>query len=452
VVAVLATVSACSSSSSGGSTGSSSAAPVTSSSAPSASSGTSASTTGVNCGTTDKTTVTIGLFGTFGYKENGLYDQYQKLCPNITIKEDDVEQASDYWTKLKTHLAAGSGVDDVQAIEVGFVADVVKNHADQFVNFQAQPNGAALKASIYPWKWGQATTADGKTTVGLGTDSGPQAICYRPDLYKAAGLPDNPTAVAAKLQTWDDFIAFGKQYESSSTKPKGSNFVDSASSVFNTAVYQGSEAYANESGQPDVTNSDGVKNAWKYATEAADAGITAKLQQFTPPWNKAFSSGTFATIACPTWMMGYIQGQAGDAGKGKWDIAPVLPGGAANWGGSFLGVPAKAKNQAAGLALAEWLTAKQQAVSMWAKGLWPANQEAAADPGVKDATNAYFNNAPVGKIFGAIASKLALPPISPYDTQIQTAFNTQLTNVETKGTSPDKAFADALAAIKQVTG
>ena len=45
-----------------------------------------------------------------------------------------------------------------------------------------------------------------------------------------------------------------------------------------------------------------------------------------------------------------------------------------------------------------------------------------------------------------------MPPISPYDTQIQNALTTQLTNVETKGTSPDKAFNDALAAIKQVTG
>ena len=81
------------------------------------------------CGTSAKTTLTVGLFGTFGYKENGLYSQYQKLCPNITIKEDDVEQSADYWTKLKTRLASGSGLDDVQGIEIGFVADVVQNHA-----------------------------------------------------------------------------------------------------------------------------------------------------------------------------------------------------------------------------------------------------------------------------------------------------------------------------------
>ena len=98
-------------------------------------SATTGSAAPVDCGTTDDVTLTVGLFGTFGFKENGLYDQYQQACPNVTIQEDVVEQSADYWTRLQTRLASGSGLADVQAIEIGFVADVVANHADQFVNF-----------------------------------------------------------------------------------------------------------------------------------------------------------------------------------------------------------------------------------------------------------------------------------------------------------------------------
>ena len=29
-------------------------------------------------------------------------------------------------------------------------------------------------------------------------------------------------------------------------------------------------------------------------------------------WNKGFSSGAFATVGAPSWMIGYIKGQAGD--------------------------------------------------------------------------------------------------------------------------------------------
>jgi cellobiose transport system substrate-binding protein len=412
-----------------------------------------ATASGGPCGTTANTTVTVGLFGTFGFKEAGLWDAYKKVCPNITVKEDDVEQSADYWTRLKTRLASNSGLDDVQAIEIGFVADVVQNHKDQFVNWQTVPHAAADKAEFYPWKWQLATTSDGTDTVGLGTDIGPEAICYRRDLLKQAGLPSNPAALASKWATWDDFINFGKQYEASKTKPSGSHFVDSAASIFSTAVYQGNTAYANSSGQADVENSDGVKSAWGYATEAAQDGITAGLAQFTPTWNKAFSSGAFAALACPTWMMGYIQSQAGPSYAGKWDIAPVLPGGATNWGGSWLGVPTAAKNKAAAIALVEWLSNKDQQTTMWTNGgHFPSNSDAAAAPAVKNAKSAYFSNAPVGTIFGAIASKMKVPPIGLYDTQIQQAFTTQLTNVETKGTSPDDAYQAALDAIKQVTG
>jgi cellobiose transport system substrate-binding protein len=405
------------------------------------------------CGTTADTTLTVGLFGTFGFKEAGLWDAYHKLCPNITVKEDVVEQSADYWTRLKTRLASGSGLDDVQAIEIGFVADVVQNHAAQFVNWNTVPNAAADKAEFYDWKWQLASSSDGATTVGLGTDIGPEAICYRSDLLKEAGLPSDPKTLAQKWATWDDFISFGKQYEASATKPSGSNFVDSAASVFSTAVYQGNEAYDNAQGQPDVENSDGVQSAWGYATQAAQDGITAGLQQFTPEWNKAFSSGAFAALACPTWMMGYIQSQAGDSYAGKWNIAPVLPGGATNWGGSWLGVPQKAAHKDAAIALVEWLSAKDQQVTMWKDGgHFPSNSDAAAAPAVSNATSAYFSNAPVGQIFGDISQQMKIPPIGLYDTQMQQALTTQLTNVETKGTSPSDAFSAALDAIKQVTG
>jgi cellobiose transport system substrate-binding protein len=399
-----------------------------------------------------KVTLSVGLFGTFGFKEAGLYDAYMKAHPNITIKEDTVEQSGDYWTRLKTRLASGSGLDDVQGIEIGFVSDVVQNHANQFVDFAALPEGNTLKSSFYDWKWKQATTSDNKT-LGLGTDAGPEAICYRSDLLKKAGLPADGASLATKWSTWQDYIDFGKQYEASPTKQAGSKFVDSAASIFSTAVYQGNEAYNDSSSKPDPANSDGVKNAWKYATDAAQAKITAGLAQFSPPWNKAFSSGSFATIACPTWMMGYIQGQAGAAGSGKWSVAPVLPGGATNWGGSWLGVPKASKHQKEAIALVEWLTNKEQEIKMWTEGgHWPSNQQAAEDPAVKNAKSAYFSNAPVGQVFSAISDKMKIPPIGLYDTQMQTAFTQQLTNVETKGTDPGKAFNDALNAVKQVTG
>ena len=74
----------------------------------------------------------------------------------------------------------------------------------------------------------------------------------------------------------------------------------------------------------------------------AAAGLSANQTQWDWGKGKAFTDGTFATFVCPGWMLGVVQGQVkaggGDATTG-WDFANVFPGGAANWGGSFLTVP-----------------------------------------------------------------------------------------------------------------
>ena len=55
-----------------------------------------------------------------------------------------------------------------------------------------------------------------------------------------------------------------------------------------------------------------VKTAWDRRCRASQAGESAGLAAFSTDWNTGFKKGKFATVACPAWMMGYIQGQAPD--------------------------------------------------------------------------------------------------------------------------------------------
>ena len=136
-------------------------------------------------------TLTVGLFGTFGYKEAGMYDRVHEACTRTSRSRRRASSRSSSTTRaLQTHLAAGSGLADIQAIEVGRIAEIVQSQADSFVNLNDLGAGA-LKDTYYPWKWQAATTKDGRT-IGMGTDIGPLAICYRPDLFTKAGLPREP--------------------------------------------------------------------------------------------------------------------------------------------------------------------------------------------------------------------------------------------------------------------
>jgi cellobiose transport system substrate-binding protein len=308
-----------------------------------------------------------------------------------------------------------------------------------------------VKSTFYDWKYEEATTEDGRV-LGLGTDAGPQALCFRKDLFQQAGLPTDRAQLGQLWSDWDGFIEVGKQYAASPTRPADSAFLDSVSSIFSAAVRQGDQAYNDEDGNPALETSDGVESAWGYATAAADAGLSAGLTQFGDEWNSAFANGAFATIACPAWMLGYITSQAGDEGAGTWDIAP-LPGKASNWGGSWLGVPTAAEDKEAAMDLVEWLTAPEQQIKMFTREAhFPSSPVAAEDPQVAGATDDYFSGAPVGQVFGESAANLKFTPIGPYDTQIQQAFTTALTSVETQGTKPDAAFQDALDAADQAIG
>ena len=407
---------------------------------------------GGDSGDDGRTTLTMGLYGTFGYEEAGLYDEYMELHPDIRIEQTVVAQSGAYYQALQTRLAAGSGMADVQGIEIGFVADVTANHADAFVDFAAEENADELEDSFYDWKWDQASTDDGRT-IGLGTDAGPQAMCYRQDLFEQAGLPSDPAAVSALWPTWDDYLATGQQYLASPTRQEDSAFVDSANSVFAPAVRQGEIAYDDEDGAPVVEDSDGVETAWGLASRAADEGLTARLAQFGDDWNAAFTNGAFATIACPSWMLGYITSQMGDEGAGVWNIA-TLPGqseSGSTWGGSWLGVPSSGEHVEEATALVEWLTAPEQQVRMFTEGgFFPSSSTAAESPEVADEVSDYFSDAPIGEIFGTAAAAVRRTPIGPYDTQIQDAFSAALTTVADGDRSPDEAYSDALDAIDQV--
>ena len=136
---------------------------------------------------------------------------------------------------------------------------------------------------------------------------------------------------------------------------------------------------------------------------------SAHLKQWTPDWNDAFKGDKFATQLCPPWMTQIIAGNAPD--QTNWDVADVMPGGASNWGGSYLLVPEGGKNvrgrQGPGR-LADRSGAGRE-------GVRPVRQLPEPDRGhherdVIAKTDAYFGGAPTGKIFSNRFAPIATQP------------------------------------------
>ncbi|MFP1628111.1 extracellular solute-binding protein [Streptomyces sp. 5K101] len=393
-----------------------------------------------------KVTLTVDLFGSFGYKEAGLYAEYEKLHPDVTIKQTDTEDEADYWKSLQTRLAGGGGLADVQGIEVGRIASVTQQQADRFEDLRTY-GADKLESRFAEAKWAAATGKDGQV-LGLGTDVGPEALCYRTDLFAQAGLPTDREELAKKWSTWDGYLDLGRQYKEKA--PAKSAWLDSVGSLFSIMIGQEKERYYDASGKLIWETNPALRTAWDTSVKAAQDGLSAELDQWSPQWNQAFAAGTFATIPCPAWMLGYIKGQAGDGGTGKWDIAK-LPGGAGNWGGSYLSIPRAAKHKKEAYELIEWLTAPEQQAKLFRKqGNFPS--ATAAIDQVADAKDPYFSGAPIGQIFGDAAKAAPVQVLGVHDQNVNQQITNALSEVERKGTAPGKAWSNAKKGVDNTIG
>jgi cellobiose transport system substrate-binding protein len=385
------------------------------------------------------TTLEIGLFGTIAYEAAGLYDEYERLHPNIKIQENSVEELQDYINRLRTRLAQNSGMSDVQAIEVGNIAEMTGELSQRWVDF----NEYDIDTSHFQdWKVDQATDAEGRV-IGLGYDIGPMAICYRTDLFEEAGLPTDRDEVAALWEgSWEKYLDVGEDFLAGTSSDAA--FVDSSASFYNAVLSSFDERYYNTEGEPVYETSQGVQEAWDLGVRAAQTeGMSAQLEQFSQEWNQSFTNDSFATLACPSWMLANIEEYSGPEGTGTWDVAPAPQAG--NWGGSFIGVPAATDNVEEAVEFAAWLAAPEQQVKLFTEtNVFPSSEEAAQDPAVRETTSEYFSDAPTGQIFSDAAAEIPSAIIGPSDQVIQEGLTDGLVQIEQQGASPEDAWQSTL--------
>jgi cellobiose transport system substrate-binding protein len=387
-------------------------------------------------------TLNVSLFGDFGYHE--LYKQYEAAHPGVTIKEA-IQSYADHHTQLAQHIATGAGAADVEAIEVGFIP-IYTAQSQNFVDLR-QYGASTLKNLYLPWKFQQAV-GKGGTVVGLGTDVGSLAICYRKDLFAKAGLPTSRAKLAKLWPSWQAYLNVAKRYQAKA--PKGTYFFDSGSNLYNAMAGQLNPLYYDAKGNVILATNPNVKAAYNLVISGVQAGADAGLNPFTPEWNTGYKKGVFATVTCPAWMMGYIQGQAPKT-KGKWDIA-ATPGTGGNWGGSFLAVPKQSSHQAEAADLVKFLTSPASLAYIFKQtGNLPSQTAVLKSAPVQNFKNPFFSNAPVGQIFANSALRLKPQIIGPHQGDYQNLINNAFQRVEKHQSGPVKSWAQFLKDAKAVS-
>jgi cellobiose transport system substrate-binding protein len=383
-------------------------------------------------------TLKLATFNQFGYED--LITEYMAAHPNVKIEHKKAATSNEARDNLNTRLAAGSGLSDVEAVEVDWLPELMQ-YSDKFVDLKsADTDGRWLD-----WKTKAATDAEGRL-IGYGTDIGPEAICYRADLFEKAGLPSDREAVAQLLgNTWESYFAAGAQFKAKSDVP----WFDSLGATWQGMVNQIEAAYETPEGEVIATTNPEVKQTYDAVVKAGITdGLSAKLQQWSDDWVASFQDNGFATMLCPGWMVGVIEGNA--KGVKGWDVANTFPGGGGNWGGSYLTVPEQSEHQAEAKALAAWLTAPEQQIKAFKKvGTFPSQVAALDSPELADVTVPFFNNAPTGEIFAERAKAVTVSPFKgPKYFPINDAMQQALTRIEDGSATPEASWEKFVADVQ----
>ena len=341
-------------------------------------------------------TLTVATFNDFGYTDE-LLQEYMDENPNIKVEHTRAAESGDARTNYFAKLGK-EGLADIEAVEIDWFAEAM-----QYSDLLAEAPDS-VKGRWLDWKEEAATDGDGRL-VGFGPDIGPQGVCFRSDLFEAAGLASDREGVADLFDgDWENFLDVADQYKAATGKP----MIDSANSVLQGIVNQIEFTYTEEDGTVIATENPEIKAAYELVTERAVPNA-AYAGQWSDDWFAALANGEFAAMLCPGWMLGVISGNAEDTTG--WDIADVFPNGGGNWGGSYLTVPANGANVEAALALADWLTAPEQQMKAFANaGTFPSQLEALDSDELAGATNEYFNNAPTGEILSNRAAAVTVAP------------------------------------------
>lgn len=394
----------------------------------------------------EKVELTLATFTEFGYE--ALLPEYEAAHPNIKIVHRKTGQGGPYHQDLITKLAAGSGLADVTALEEGHLSDVL-DKSSKFNDLAKIGPADAGPDRWLSWKYDAGKDKKGKV-IGYGTDIGPLAMCYRKDMFAAAGLPTDPEAVKPLFATWDSYFDAGAQFVG---KSGGKAWFDSAAQNFNAMVNQLDVGYLDTNDKLTLESNAGIRSAWDKVTAAVAKGESAKLTAFSNEWNSGFRQGAFATKVCPAWMLGVIKEHAGQENAGKWAVTAAFPGGGGNWGGSYLTVPTQSKHPKEAAELAAWLTApEQQLKAFQAKGNFPSQTKALADPALLTKTDDYFGGVKVGALFAEQAKKVAKAQYKgPGDGQIQETVSTPALQAVEQGKSGADGWTQLLDGAKKIT-
>jgi multiple sugar transport system substrate-binding protein len=385
--------------------------------------------------------VTVGAYGDLekAYKAVIATDDFKKKFPNVTLKF----QTSDFGghhNRLTTVIAAGEQTNDIEALEVGYIAQFVQ--AGGLTDLNAAPfNAKKLSKDLVKFAVANATTDNG-ALIAMPVDIAPAVMFYRADLAKAAGV--NMDNVA----NWDAYIAALKKL---TDKSKGVFGIEHPAAVSAIPLNGGKGGWFQKGKalEPKAKFLDALTLVQKVKA----ANVDGDLGAWSGPWSQAYLDGKIASIVNGAWFGGTLRtwlSPAGADGSSQWRVA-YLPGKMmASLGGTYLSIPqtVPGPRKLVAYEILKYLTNSPVAQLTTFKEIdaFPALTTVYNDK-VMDEPVAYYGGQKVRKIYADVALNIPENKVSEYDAVIGGIWNGAVNDVVSGKSAPQVAYDAALKKV-----
>ena len=372
----------------------------------------------------------------------GLLDAFHAQNPNINVKWEK-QGFDDAHKKLLTSFAAGSGAPDVAHIEVGYIGSFTARGG--LVNMLEAPFDAGqFKEGVVPYKWAQASTADGRL-VAMPTDIAPGGLWYRADILQEAGFETDPEKMQARIKTWDDWLQLADDLKKKN--PNTSLFADAFQDLLQPMVNQQGQGWFE--GNKLMFEEKGLVPLQR-AVDARKRGLDANIDWWGADFKAGMQKKAIGGMGVAAWM---AEGMARDYPEtaGQWRVIHA-PEGDYNMGGSFAGIPEQSQNKEAAWEFIKFYTATVEGQNAVFKShnYFPSYMPAWEDP-LYDQPVEFYGGQKAYRLWLDVAKSVPAVAIHPNDRQASDIVGAEITKVEKEGKDPAQAMKDAEAeALKRI--
>ncbi len=292
-------------------------------------------------------------------QSTGLVDDFQKEYPDIQL--DFVKySSSDTYQNLQLAVSAGTGAPDVVQLENSHLAQFVDLNGLLDITDRVQTYIPLMNA----YKWVDAVK-DGKY-YAMPWDSGPVVLYYRRDVFKAAGLSDNPADVSAMVATWDKYLETCTTIKDKTGKNCFAlSRANNDGRLYEIALWQQGLGYYDKDGNITVDSAENVATLEKLGKFWTPM-VVSEEQAWTDPWYAELNSPDqpVASIVEASWMGIFLKTWIAGGTAGQWGVTemPAFADGqvrAANDGGSTLAISSQSQNPDAAWAFIEYMLGRE---------------------------------------------------------------------------------------------